>query len=68
MLGNLIDNAVKYSSAGGAIRVASERQSDWCRVQVADTGPGIAERDLPHIVEMALSRGYTFLRAPFLEE
>lgn len=51
VLGNLIDNAIKYSSAGGSIRISSTSQSGWCRVQVADTGPGIAERDLPHLFE-----------------
>lgn len=51
VLGNLIDNAIKYSSAGGLICVSSTSQSGWCRVQVSDTSPGISERDLPHLFE-----------------
>jgi len=42
-----------------------EHLSRWNRQRCK---PPIHEPELPHIVEMALSRGYTFLRDPFLEE
>lgn len=38
---NLVDNAVKYASAGGEVRVAVERAGDRVRIAIADDGPGI---------------------------
>jgi two-component system sensor histidine kinase MprB len=46
-LGNLLDNAVKYSPPGAPIEV-SVRDGE---VVVADHGPGIAEEDLPRIFD-----------------
>ncbi len=46
---NLIDNAVKYTSAGGAIRLAVEREERWAKIVVEDTGIGIPAQALPHI-------------------
>lgn len=43
VLDNLVGNAVKYTPAGGAIRVAAERSPDGAavRIVVSDNGPGI---------------------------
>jgi len=46
-IGNLLDNAVKYSPAGAPIEV-SVRDGE---IVVADHGPGIAEEDLPRIFD-----------------
>jgi heavy metal sensor kinase len=46
---NLIDNAVKYTSAGGAIRLAVDREEGWAKIVVEDTGIGIPAQALPHI-------------------
>jgi signal transduction histidine kinase len=52
VLGNLLDNAFRHSSRGGAIRVVAERQRRGVvRVRVEDTGPGIAAEDLPHVFD-----------------
>ncbi len=41
LIDNLLDNAVKYTPAGGAISVSAARDDDVWRIEVADTGPGI---------------------------
>ena len=51
ILGNLIDNAVKYTPEGGRIMVSSEALGSFLRVTVADTGIGISEKDLPRVFE-----------------
>jgi signal transduction histidine kinase len=45
VLGNLIDNAVKYSPAGGEVRVAAYAEDGNVLVSVRDHGPGIAAAD-----------------------
>ena len=44
---NLLDNAIKYTPAGGAVRVAAAMRAGGAEIAVADTGPGIPpeERD-----------------------
>ncbi len=42
---NLLDNAVKYTSAGGAIRISVERWEMYVKLSVSDTGKGIPERN-----------------------
>ena len=51
VLGNLIDNAVKFTPAGGQVRLLAERGADGIVIHVRDTGPGIPEADLPHIFD-----------------
>jgi signal transduction histidine kinase len=49
---NLLSNAVKYNKAGGLIRVRTGSDGDGhVRVEVMDTGYGIAEKDIPHMFE-----------------
>ncbi len=48
---NLLDNALKYTSAGGWVRVSMWQDQDQVGVKVEDTGSGIPERDLPNIFE-----------------
>jgi two-component system sensor histidine kinase KdpD len=51
-LGNLIENAARYSLAGGRVCLAA-RAADDKRVHlvVSDEGPGISAEDLPHVFE-----------------
>ncbi len=51
VLYNLLDNAVKYSDAGGHIVVRATREGEHVCVSVSDTGVGIPPRDLPRIFE-----------------
>jgi two-component system sensor histidine kinase SenX3 len=48
---NLVDNAIKYSEAGGVVLVASAIQADQIKVTVTDHGIGIAEKDKERIFE-----------------
>jgi two-component system sensor histidine kinase KdpD len=48
---NLIENAAKYSSPGGAIELQASLRADAVELSVADQGPGIPARDLPHVFE-----------------
>jgi len=48
---NLVSNAVKYTPAEGRVRVTLTGQDGWARLEVADTGIGIAPADLPHVFD-----------------
>jgi signal transduction histidine kinase len=50
-LTNLIENAAKYSTAGGAIWLRAQANAGRVLLEVADEGPGISASDLPHIFE-----------------
>jgi heavy metal sensor kinase len=47
----LIDNAVKYTPKGGAVRVNLEIDQDFAIASVSDTGIGISKPDVPHIFD-----------------
>jgi signal transduction histidine kinase len=55
---NLIDNAVKYTPAGGRVDVQGLRQGDRALLRVRDTGIGIRADELPRIWDR-LFRGDT---------
>jgi two-component system phosphate regulon sensor histidine kinase PhoR len=48
---NLLDNAVKYSSKKGEIRLQATRRDDEIALSVSDDGIGISQEDLPRIFE-----------------
>ncbi len=48
---NLLENACKYSTPRARIRVTTGRDGDWARIEVADSGPGIAPQDLARVFD-----------------
>ncbi len=48
---NLVDNALKFCPADALITLGAAVDGDQVRVRVADTGPGIAPADLPHLFD-----------------
>ncbi len=48
---NLLDNAVKYTPAGGSVSVRTIPYSFFCRIDVKDTGPGIPEAEQAKIFQ-----------------
>jgi signal transduction histidine kinase len=51
LVGNLVDNAVRYTPAGGLVTVEVDATESGAVIFVRDTGPGIAEEDREHIFE-----------------
>ncbi len=52
VLVNLLDNAVKHTPEGTAIRVRARADGPWVRLEVADNGPGICEQEQAGIFDM----------------
>jgi signal transduction histidine kinase len=51
LLENLVENAIKYSPAGGAVRIRAWCDNDQATLTVSDPGIGIPPADLPHLFE-----------------
>jgi PAS domain S-box-containing protein len=51
MLINLLSNAVKFTPKGGRVMLAARQDGDWVELSVADTGIGIAPKDIAKVLE-----------------
>lgn len=51
LFSNLIDNAIKYTPAGGEIKLSLKSQLNQVEITVKDSGVGIAKNALPHIFD-----------------
>ncbi len=51
VLTNLLDNALKYTGAGGTVSLSAAAGDGRVSFSVSDTGPGIPPEHLPHIFE-----------------
>lgn len=60
-LGNLLDNAIKYTPAGGSVTVSVVPYELFCRIDVTDTGIGLTEEESSRVFAR-------FYRAPAAQE
>ena len=51
VVGNLVENAIKFTSEGGRVDVFVERSNNHMEVRVVDTGQGISPEFLPYVFE-----------------
>jgi signal transduction histidine kinase len=51
VLFNLIENAIRHTPADGSVTVRAEPAGDWVEIEVADTGPGVPDRDRERLFE-----------------
>jgi signal transduction histidine kinase len=52
VLGNLLDNAIKFTPLHGEVRLRADVSDGWVTVYVTDTGPGIPASVRPHLGEV----------------
>ncbi|KAI4451420.1 Adaptive-response sensory-kinase SasA [Eubacterium plexicaudatum ASF492] len=48
-LGNIVDNAIKYTPGGGTVRIKAEQYSFFVRIDVIDDGIGMEKEEIPRI-------------------
>jgi signal transduction histidine kinase len=51
VVANLLGNAIKFTPAGGGVRLTAKRQRAAVTIAVADDGPGIPPEELPRLSE-----------------
>ena len=51
ILFNLVENGIKYNTAGGTLTISLDRTEEWGILKVSDTGTGIPEDAISHIYE-----------------
>jgi two-component system OmpR family sensor kinase len=59
MLGNLVDNAIRYTPAGGHVDLALQLRDHAAVVEISDTGPGIPEQDRARVFDRFYRREAT---------
>jgi two-component system, OmpR family, heavy metal sensor histidine kinase CusS len=50
-VGNLVANALAHTPAGGTVTLTAATEDDTARIEVSDTGTGIAPEHLPHVFD-----------------
>ncbi len=49
IIGNLLDNALRYTAAGGRVTVSATPEAGGVRIEIADEGPGLPEAELENV-------------------
>jgi two-component system OmpR family sensor kinase len=61
MLGNLVDNAIRYSPEGGSVDLALHRVDRKAVLEISDTGPGIPQEDRVRVFDRFYRREATYV-------
>ena len=48
-LGNIVDNAIKYTACGEVVQIKAERYSFFVKIDITDDGIGIEKEEIPKI-------------------
>ena len=48
-LGNIVDNAIKYTAGGGTVQIKAEQYSFFVKIDIIDDGIGIKKEEIPKI-------------------
>ena len=60
VLGNILNNAAKYTDRGGHVRLAAARRDGQVAISIRDSGSGIAAADLPRVFDLFMqARAHT---------
>ena len=51
VIANLLGNAIKFTSAGGSVRLVARQEHDALVMSVSDDGPGVPPEELPRLAE-----------------
>ena len=52
---NIVDNAIKYTPPGSEIDISWKQEGSYIYISIADNGPGISDKDKPHVFDMFYS-------------
>jgi signal transduction histidine kinase len=63
VLHNLVSNALRHTPADGSVILRATREGEEARVEVSDTGEGIAAEDLPRVFERSFRSEQSRTRA-----
>ena len=51
VIGNLVNNAIKYTPSSGTVKVSARTMDSWMTISIQDTGPGISPSEMDKIFE-----------------
>lgn len=51
MIINLVDNAVKYTEAGGCVKIIPKSHNEYFSISIEDNGVGISKDEIPRLFE-----------------